>query len=116
MEEILLILIAIWRGARKEKGPSDVLQTREFRGVVTAVKTLKKGLEQDKSLIGQDYFQQPELLSGYILYQWVLHYLEALSVIGELPHPPKRVLDVCSGPCPMAFAALRHGATESLCY
>src|SRR5207253_490580 len=26
--------------------------------------------------------------------------------------PPKRVLDICSGPGPLAFAALRHGAQE----
>lgn len=31
---------------------------------------------------------------------------------GEIPFTPRRVLDVCSGGAPFAFAALRHGAQE----
>lgn len=112
LDQIILLLIGIWRRYRKENGPPDVLQTREFRGVVSAVIALKQGLEEDKTLIGTDYFQKPEFLGGYLLYQWVLHYLEAFSIIGELPFVPQRVLDVCSGPGSMSFAALKHGATE----
>lgn len=111
LDTIIPLLITTWRRFRKESGPSDVLQTREFRGVVEAVMTLRKGLEE-KTLVGQDYFANPELLGAYLLYQWVIHYLEGLSLIGELPSPPRRVLDVCSGPSPFAFAALKHGASE----
>ncbi len=111
-ETIIPILIGAWRRLHKLSGPPDVLQTREFRSVVAAVKALEEQSLEGVSLIGQDYFNNPELLGAYLLYQWVVHYQQALSIIGELPRTPKRVLDVCSGPAPIAFAALRHGAQE----
>ena len=106
------LLIGAWRRMHKESGPSDKLQTREFRGVVAAVKTLQEGLESKKTFAGQDYFSKPDLLGAYLLYQWVVHYQQGLSLLGELPETPRRVLDICSGPAPFAFAALRHGARE----
>lgn len=112
LETIIPILIGVWRRFTKLSGPPDVLQTREFRSVVSAVKALNEMSLNGQSLIGQDYFKKPELLSSYLLYQWIIHYQEALSLLGELPFTPSRVLDVCSGPAPMAFAALRHGANE----
>lgn len=112
LDTIMPLLIGAWRRFRKESGPPDVLQTREFRGVVAAVKALQEGFEKGKSLIGQDYFSKPDLLGAYLLYQWILHYQEGLSLLGELPITPRRVLDVCSGPGAFSFSALRHGAQE----
>lgn len=103
---IMPLLIGVWRRFHKEAGPADKLQTREFRGVVSAIQALQEGVEN------KDYFSQPELLTSYLLYQWVVHYQQGLSLIGELPYTPRRVLDVCSGPGAFAFAALRHGASE----
>lgn len=108
------LLIHSWRKLHKLAGPADKLQTREFRGVVEAVKALESRSFQDKSLAGRDYFQEPQLLGAYLLYQWVLHYQQGLSILGELPAPPRRVLDVCSGAAPFALAALRHGAAEAI--
>jgi ribosomal protein RSM22 (predicted rRNA methylase) len=96
----------------KEPGPADRLQTREFRGVVAGVVKLVEGLQTGKNLTGQDYFSDPQLLGAYLLYQWVIHYQEGLSLFNELPITPKRVLDLCSGPAPFAFAALRHGCHD----
>lgn len=112
LDTLIPLLIGVWRRFHKEAGPGDVLQTREFRRVVAAVKILLEGSDQGNSLIGEDYFKRNELLGAYILYQWVLHYQEGLSLIGEIPITPSRVLDICSGPSPFAFAALRHGAHE----
>jgi SAM-dependent methyltransferase len=112
LESILSILIGIWRRFHKLPGPADRLQTREFRSVVSAVNSLQECFEEGASKIGKDYFSKPELLGGYLLYHWVVHYLQGLSLLGELPFTPKRVLDVCSGPASFAFAALRHGAHE----
>lgn len=106
------LLISTWRRFRKISGPNDKLQTREFRAVVDAVGKIQQGLGSDMSLVGQDYFADSELLGAYLLYQWVLHYQQGLSLINELPNTPKRVLDVCSGPAAFAFAALKHGASE----
>lgn len=112
LETIIPILINVWRRFHKLSGPPDVLQTREFRGVVQAVQKLQKGLETGDELLGQDYFSQPDLLGAYLLYQWILHYQQGLALINELPDPPGRVLDLASGPGAFAFAALRHGARE----
>lgn len=112
LETIIPLLIGVWRRMHKEAGPADVLQTREFRGVVEAVKTLQTYFDGKQSLVGTNYFTNKNYLGAYLLYQWVVHYQEGLSLIGELPHTPKRVLDVCSGPGAFAFAALRHGASE----
>lgn len=112
LETIMPLLIGTWRRFHKESGPPDALQTREFRRVVAAVQKLQQGMADGQSLIGTDYFSDRELLGAYLLYQWVLHYQQGLSILNELPIAPKRVLDVCSGPAPFAFAALRHGARE----
>ncbi len=111
LETIEPMLIAQWRRFTGIRGPGDVLQTREFRGVVKAVEAMENNF-QSKGTIDNDYFNHPDLLSAYILYHWIEHYQEGLSLINELPRPPRRVLDICSGPAPYAFAALRHGATE----
>lgn len=112
LEEIIPLLIGIWRRASKESGPSDRLQTREFRRTVEAIKILQQGFDKGQSLNNLDYFAQNDLLLSYLLYHWVVHYQEGLSILGELPFAPKRVLDVCSGPAAYAFAALRHGCKE----
>lgn len=112
LDNIMPILIGVWRRQQKLSGPPDVLQTREFRGVVEAVKKLQELSSEGISLIGTNYLEDPSLLGAYLLYQWVVHYQQGLSLLGELPDSPRRVLDVCSGPAPFAFAALRHGAQE----
>ncbi len=112
LETVMPILIGVWRRMNKLSGPPDKLQTREFRSVVEAVQQLQAGFADGKTLIGTDYFADPQLLGAYLLYQWVVHYQQGLSLIGELPNAPKRVLDVCSGPAAFSFAALRHGAEE----
>lgn len=112
LETLIPILIGVWRRFHKISGPPDRLQTREFRSVVKAVIQLQERFAEGKSLVGVDYFADRELLGAYLLYNWIVHYQQGLSLIGELPNPPKRVLDICSGPASFAFAALRHGAEE----
>lgn len=112
LENVMPILMGVWRRLQKLAGPPDALQTREFRSVVEAVKKLQELSADGTTLIGTNYFEDPQLVGAYLLYQWVVHYQQGLSILGELPNGPKRVLDVCSGPAPFAFAALRHGAEE----
>lgn len=112
LETLMPLLLNLWRRFHKEAGPADRLQTREFRRVVAAIKSLEELHKGSSNLLENDYFANREFLSAYLLYQWVVHYQQALSLMGELPFTPKRVLDICSGPAPFAFAALRHGAQE----
>jgi len=102
-EELIPLLIDMWRKLHKlSPGPKDVLQTREFRSLVEAVLRLQK--END--------YSDKELLGAYLLYDWILHYAQGLSLIGELPSRPKKVLDLCSGAAPFALAAMCYGAQE----
>lgn len=110
LDQLIPILIGVWRRFSKLSGPPDRLQTREFRSVVEGVKQLQEGL--DGSLVEVDYFKERSLLGSYLLYYWVIHYLEGLSLMGEIPFSPNRVLDLCSGPAPLAFAALKQGAKD----
>jgi SAM-dependent methyltransferase len=110
LETLMPVLMGVWRRFHKLSGPKDVLQTREFRTVVEAVKKIKAMQEAEE--FSKDYFQDRNLVGAYLLYDFVINYQQGLSLIGELPFTPKRVLDVCSGPGSFAFAALRHGADE----
>jgi SAM-dependent methyltransferase len=112
LDTIMPLLIAQWRRLRDISGPGDVLQTREFRSVVKAVCEIQEHQFTKKTPTNNDYFSSKEHLGAYMLYYWVIHYQEGLSLINELPKAPERVLDICSGPAPYAFAALRHGASE----
>lgn len=107
LEEIIPHLISVWRRFHKLIGPADKLQTREFRKVVEDVIKIQNGLDS-----GKDYFEDRDLVGAYLLYQWILHYQEGLSLIQELPFTPNRVLDLCAGPCAFSFAALKLGATD----
>lgn len=107
LENIIPLLIGIWRRFHQLSGPQDRLQTREFRQVVEKVAEINEDKFQ-----GKDYFADRDLLGAYLLYHFVLHYQEGLSLIQEVPFQPKRVLDICAGPCAFSFAALRHGAQE----
>ena len=59
LESIIPHLIGVWRRFHKLSGPPDVLQTREFRGVVQGIQKLQKGLETVHELIGVIIFFQP---------------------------------------------------------
>jgi SAM-dependent methyltransferase len=54
----------------------------------------------------------PKLLGAYLLFYWPVSYAQARSVLSELPTRPRAVLDLGSGPGPVAFAALDAGAAE----
>lgn len=112
LETLVPLLIGIWRRFHKLSGPPDQLQTREFRGVVEEVKKLVEAFEGTGNLLETDYFSDRKMLGAYLLYSWIIHYQQAISLLGELPRPPIRVLDVCSGPAPFGFAALKYGARE----
>ncbi len=107
LDEIIPHLIGVWRRFHKLSGPGDVLQTREFRSVVENVIKIQNGFD-----FGKDYFEDRDLVGSYLLYQWVLHYQQGLSLIQEIPFTPNRVLDICAGPCAFSFAALKLGATD----
>jgi predicted nicotinamide N-methyase len=97
------MLIARWRKLMKLPiGPADQLQTREFRTLIEHISLFQE----------QPRFDSTESFGAYLMYQWPLHYAQALSLIKELPQKPLRVLDVGAGSAPFSLAALQYGAKE----
>jgi SAM-dependent methyltransferase len=119
-------LLAVWRASRRgPRGPGargapfraprpspDRLLPDELREVGAAVARLSKGLTRERELAGARYLDEERLLGAYLLFYWPVSYLQARGVLSELPRRPRSVLDLGSGPAPLAFAALDHGAAE----
>jgi SAM-dependent methyltransferase len=82
--------------------------------VAAAVERLSHGLTRDRGLAGARYLDDQRLLGAYLLFWWPVSYLQARAVLAELPRPPRTVLDLGSGPGPVALAALDAGAGEVL--
>lgn len=126
-------LLAVWRESRRggrpggrseaargpkgrprpQAGRSETrLEPDELREVAGAVERLSLGLTRERKLAGARYLDDARLLGAYLLFYWPVSYLQARGVLSELPRPPRSVLDLGSGPGPLALAALDVGATE----
>ena len=116
-------LLAAWRALRRDapkserrdaRPPPDELLPDELREVSAAVQRLSLGLTRDRKLAGARYLDDDRLLGAYLLFYWPISYLQARGVLSELPSRPRSVLDLGSGPAPVALAALDAGAAEVL--
>ncbi|MBK9518619.1 MAG: methyltransferase domain-containing protein [Anaeromyxobacter sp.] len=110
-------LLSVWRAARRgrrsgPRPPPDALLPDELREVAAAVTRLSSGLTRERELVGARYLDDERLLGAYLLFYWPISYLQARGVLSELPRPPRTVLDLGSGPGPLAFAALDAGAAQ----
>jgi ribosomal protein RSM22 (predicted rRNA methylase) len=76
------------------------------------VRTLSLGLTRERQLAGARYMDDPRLLGAYLLFYWPVSYAQGRQVLGELPARARSVLDLGSGPGPLAFAALDAGSAE----
>ncbi|HSD19065.1 MAG TPA: small ribosomal subunit Rsm22 family protein [Anaeromyxobacter sp.] len=98
------------RGPRS--GAGEGLAPDELREVGAAVARLSRGLTRERELAGARYMDEGRLLGAYLLFYWPISYLQARGILSELPRRPRAVLDLGSGPAPVAFAALDAGAAE----
>ncbi|HZI13861.1 MAG TPA: small ribosomal subunit Rsm22 family protein [Myxococcus sp.] len=112
LERWLPRLIAVWRAQRRREGPEGRLTPQEVKEVGAGVKQLSHGLTRERQLAGARYMDDPRLLGAYLLFYWPVSYAQARQVLGELPSRPRQVLDLGSGPGPVAFAAMDAGASE----
>lgn len=128
LEKWIPHLLSVWRAARAGKGggkpgkhgaggnlPPDTLTPQELREVGAAVKKLSHGLTRERELAGARYMDDAQLLGAYLLFYWPVSYAQARQALGELPRRPRSVLDLGSGPGPLAFAAMDAGASEVIC-
>ncbi len=129
LEQWIPRLIAVWRRHRKagkpqhgsgrhpprgrfeeDELPEGKLTNDELREVGAGVKQLSMGLTRNRELAGARYMDDPKLLGAYLLFYWPVSYAQARSTLSELTSRPRSVLDLGSGPGPLAFAALDAGA------
>jgi SAM-dependent methyltransferase len=94
--------------------PEDRLTPEELRIICDGVKRLSQGLTRERELAGARYMDDPTLLGAYLLFYWPVSYAQARATMAELPARPDCVLDLGSGPGPMAFAAIDAGARTVL--
>ena len=99
-------------GGRGSRAAEVELSPGELRSVAAAVERLSRGLTRERELAGARYLDDARLLGAYLLFYWPVSYLQARGVLSELPRRPRAVLDLGSGPGPVAFAALDAGAAE----
>lgn len=123
LEQWIPRLIAVWRahrsgakGSSRGRLESDVpeksLTKDELREVGAGVKQLSLGLTRNRELAGARYMDDPKLLGAYLLFYWPVSYAQGRSTLSELSRRPRSVLDLGSGPGPLAFAALDAGAAS----
>ncbi len=86
----------------------------ELTAVSKGVRQLSAGLTRERELVGAKYMDDHRLLGAYLLFYWPVSYAQARAVLSEIP-PFRTVLDLGSGPGPMAFAALDAGGREVIC-
>jgi ribosomal protein RSM22 (predicted rRNA methylase) len=105
-------LVAVWRRVRKlPEGPPSLTE-KELKEVASGVRTLSLGLTRERQLAGARYMDDPRLLGAYLLFYWPVSYAQGRQVLGELSARARSVLDLGSGPGPLAFAALDAGSSE----
>jgi len=107
-------LVKAWRSARKIPGPDDTLDDFEVHRVGAAIRRLSLGLTRGRKLVGAHYMDDADLLGAYLLYFWPVSFAQGLHAIGESGVKVKSVLDLGSGPGPLALAARHLGAHELL--
>ncbi|HPE35766.1 MAG TPA: small ribosomal subunit Rsm22 family protein [Spirochaetales bacterium] len=110
-----LALVAAWRSFFCDASGSAALPSaRELDALARDVLALQRGLTGERKLAGSGYMDSPGLLGAYLLYYWPVSWAQASRAIrrsgmaGALKGA--RVLDLGSGPGPVAAAVLDAGA------
>ena len=101
-------------GAGRAGRDEGRLSEAELGRVARALLRLQRGLTGERELAGAAYMDDPELLGAYLLYYWTSSYAQASRAMALSGLWPRRVLDLGSGPGPMAAAALDRGAASAV--
>jgi SAM-dependent methyltransferase len=102
----------------RRPGPVLRLSEEETHFLGRAVRDLSRGFTGGRVLAGAPYWHNARSLAAYLLFFWPVSYEQALSIFRNfLPAPGlsgASVLDLGSGPGPMACAAFDCGARRVL--
>jgi SAM-dependent methyltransferase len=107
--------VSSWRsGAARRSAEHAKLRSDEIWSVAPRVRELSRGFTRDRSLAGERYLSQPDLLGAYLLHFWPISYAQARLCLEMMARarggvPPSSALDVGSGPGPFSLALLDAG-------
>lgn len=109
-------LLRAWRAFRGDAGEAPP-SSAELTALAQDVLRLQRGLTGSRELAGAGYMDDAGLLGAYLLYYWPVSWAQSaralrLSGMGGRLNGA-RVLDLGSGPGPMAAAALDLGAASA---
>ncbi|MBP7095001.1 MAG: class I SAM-dependent methyltransferase [Spirochaetia bacterium] len=101
-------------GGSSPRAPSPpALSRARLAAVGKALLRLQRGLTGGRALVGAPYMDDPALLEAYLLYYWPVSYAQAARALAlSKAGTRKRVLDLGSGPGPVAAAFADSGARE----
>lgn len=109
VHELAPALIQAWRHIVQSPGPTDFLQTREFRLCVSKVLEIQQRLK--KGLSFSSLWKDSSLMGAYMAYFWPIHYQQALHLFrkkNQLGH----VWVIDAGAGAYTVAALECGASS----
>jgi len=79
-----------------------------------AFRELQRGLTGERSLIGESYMENPQMLRSYLDYYWPVSLEQARYALRFAPHAVGTVIDIGSGPGPVAAAFLDSGTKRAV--
>ena len=79
-----------------------------------AFRELQRGLTGDRSLIGESYMDNPEMLRSYLDYYWPVSRAQARYALRFAPHAIRTLIDIGSGPGPIAAAFFDSGTERAV--
>lgn len=88
----------------------NVLTKEEVQKVSKALLELQRGLTGERNLAGGGYMQDKNFLGAYLLYYWIISYLQISFIANDIKCSAQtnkiRILDLGSGPAPATAALL----------
>ena len=88
----------------------NVLTKEEVQKVSKALLELQRGLTGERNLAGGGYMQDKNFLGAYLLYYWIISYLQISFIADDVKCSAQtnkiRILDLGSGPAPATVALI----------
>jgi len=79
-----------------------------------AFRELQRGLTGERALIGESYMDNPEMLRSYLDYYWPVSREQARYALRFAPYAVRTLIDIGSGPGPVAAAFLASGTEKAV--
>ncbi|OHD15344.1 MAG: hypothetical protein A2086_03735 [Spirochaetes bacterium GWD1_27_9] len=98
-------ILELWRDGKKNiKFPEDKLTNDELNIISNYVKQISAGLTEKRELVGTKYLNNKNFLYGYLLFYWIISYMQLRFILLDVDVNKKSAIDFGCGPGPLSFA------------